>query len=120
MLAAHRRDQAEERSRAGEDWNEAGFVFTTETGQPMDPRNVLRAMTAAATKAGLDHVNVHTLRHSAATAWLEAGVNVKAVSTLLGHVDIGITADVYGHVSDSVSRAAMTVLSDSLREPPPT
>lgn len=118
MLAAQRRDQAEERSRAGKDWNEAGFVFTTETGQPMDPRNVLRAMTTAATKAGLDHVNVHTLRHSAATAWLEAGVNVKAVSTLLGHADIRITADVYGHVSDSVSRAAMTVLSDSLREPP--
>ena len=86
----------------------------TETGRPMDPRNVLRAMTTAAAKAGLPGVNVHTLRHSAATAWLEACVNIKAVSVLLGHADIRITADVYGHVSDAVAQAAMDALSDIL------
>ncbi len=116
MLAAHREQQAVELSRVGE-WQQDGFVFTTESGEPMDPRNVLRAMTIAAANAGLIGVNVHTLRHSAATAWLEAGVNVKAVSALLGHADIRITADVYGHVSEAVSRAAMVVLSESLREP---
>ena len=69
-------------------------------------------------RSGLIGVNVHTLRHSTATAWLEAGVNVKAVSALLGHADIRITADVYGHVSEAVSRSAMVALSDRLREPP--
>jgi integrase len=115
LLTVHRLAQAAERTNAGPAWFDAGFVFTTENGRPMDPRNVLRAMTTAATKAGLQDVNVHTLRHSAATAWLEAGVNIKAVSTLLGHADIRITADVYGHVSDAVARAAMATLSDILR-----
>ena len=69
----------------------------------------------ASPKAGLTGVNVHTLRHSAATAWIEASVNIKAVSTLLGHADIRITADVYGHVSDAVARAAMDTLSGLLR-----
>ena len=107
--------QAAEREHGGPEWSDENFVFTTETGRPMDPRNVLRALTSAASKAGLTGVNVHTLRHSAATAWIEAGVNIKAVSTLLGHADIRITADVYGHVSDAVARAAMETRSDILR-----
>ena len=115
LLLAHRAVQAAERAHAGPEWFENGFVFTTETGRPMDPRNVLRALTTAASNAGMAGVNVHTLRHSAATAWIEAGVNIKAVSTLLGHADIRITADVYGHVSDAVARAAMQTLSAALR-----
>jgi integrase len=75
---------------------------------------VLRALTTAASKAGLTGANVHTFRHSAATAWIQAGVNIKAVSTLLGHADIRVTADVYGHVSDAVARAAMETLSGLL------
>jgi site-specific recombinase XerD len=40
---------------------------------------------------------VHTLRHSAATAWLDAGVHIKAVADLLGHSSISITGDIYGN-----------------------
>jgi hypothetical protein len=47
---------------------DSGFVFTTEDRHPCDPRNALRAPTAAAAKAGLDGVgrSAHTsalLRH---------------------------------------------------------
>jgi integrase len=42
---------------------------------------------------------------------LEAGVHLKAVSELLGHADIRVTAEVYGHTSDEVARAAMDRLS---------
>ncbi|MGV8972444.1 MAG: tyrosine-type recombinase/integrase [Rhodoglobus sp.] len=80
----------------------------------MDPRNVLRAMSTAAKGAGLEAVSVHTLRHSAATAMLETGVHLKAVSELLGHSDIRITGDVYGHVSPEIARAAMASLSNDL------
>jgi integrase len=62
----------------------------------------------------LEDVNVHTLRHSAATAWLERGVNLKAVSDLLGHADIRITADTYGHTSEQAAVAAMATLSEAL------
>ena len=115
LLTELREAQLAERELAGPEWSDENFVFTTEFGRPMDPRNVLRALTTAASKAGLSGVNVHTLRHSAATAWIEAGVNIKAVSTLLGHADIRITADVYGHVSDAVARAAMETLSGILK-----
>jgi integrase len=56
-------------------------------------------------------VGVHTLRHSAAVAWLESGVHIKAVADLLGHSSIAITGDIYGHTSDATTRGAIDGLS---------
>jgi integrase len=89
-------------------------VFATEFGTAVDPRNVLRTIEIAAQKAGLADVGVHTLRHCAAVAWLEAGVHIKAVADLLGHSSISITGDVYGHTSDSTARSAVDALADQL------
>ena len=68
----------------------------------------------AAARAGLEEVCVHSLRHSAATAMLEAGVNIKAVSDLVGHSSVSITGDIYGHTSVDSARAAVAKLSDAM------
>jgi hypothetical protein len=68
-------------------------VFTDEAGGPVYPRAVLRAVQRSAGRVGIDGVTVHTLRHSAAAAWLKAGVHIKAVADLLGHSSIAITGD---------------------------
>jgi integrase len=74
-------------------------------GGPVDPRNLLRTIEIAADKAGIGNVGVHTLRHSAAVAWLESGVHIKAVADLLRHSSISITGDIYGLTSDATTRA---------------
>jgi integrase len=114
MLKAHKAHQAAERLHAGEHWTDTGLVFTTEFGTPVEPRNVLRTIKVAAARAGVDNVGVHTLRHSAAVAWLEAGVHIKAVADLLGHSSISITGDIYGHTSDATTKAAIDGLTDAL------
>ena len=43
-------------------------------------------------RAGLDAVTPHTLRHSFGKQALDAGVDLVAVSTLLGHQRLEITA----------------------------
>jgi site-specific recombinase XerD len=58
-------------------------------------------------------VGVHTVRHSAAVAWLGAGVHIKAVADLLGHSSI-VTGDIYGHTSDAATGAAIDGLSSAL------
>jgi integrase len=55
LLQDVRASQDDERRRAGSVWQETGFVFTTVTGEPCDPRNALRALKVAAEKAGLPH-----------------------------------------------------------------
>jgi integrase len=114
MLRRHRVTQLEERMRAANQWADTGLVFTTELGHVVEPRNLLRVVEAAAKRISLDGVGAHTLRHSAATAWLEAGVHIKQVSDLLGHSSVAITGDVYGHGSDQSARAAVDGLSGAL------
>jgi integrase len=114
LLHGIRAGQAQERRRAGSLRRETGFVFTTETGEPCDPRNARRAPKVAAARAGLPHAGLHTLRHSAASVMLTAGVPLKVVSEILGHSSI--TGDVHGHVSPHVSRDAMDVLGAAFAE----
>jgi integrase len=116
VLRDVRTRQTAERLRAGLMWQRTPYVFTTELGEPCDPRNALRALKVAAKRAGLPPtVGLHTLRHSAASVMLTAGVPLKVVSEVFGHASIAITGDVYGHVSPDVSREALDMLSEALR-----
>jgi site-specific recombinase XerD len=47
-------------------------------------------VTDVGTAAGLE-VSAHTLRHTAATRWLRAGVDVVVVAGLLGHSSLDTT-----------------------------
>jgi integrase len=114
LLCTVQQTQAAERLHAGSTWHETGYVFTTETGQPCDPRNALRAFKVAAARAGIPGAGLHTLRHSAASVMLTHGIPLKVVSEILGHSSITITGDVYGHVAPDVSREAVATLGGVL------
>lgn len=114
LLKAQKAQQAADRLQAGNQWTDTGLVFTTELGTPVDPRNILRTVQTAASKAGIGRIGVHTLRHSAAVGWLESGVHIKAVADLLGHSSIAVTGDTYGHTSDQAARAAIEGRSGAL------
>jgi integrase len=114
MLKSHKATQAAERLRAGDQWQGSGLVFTTELGGPCEPRNLLRVIESAAKRAGIEDIGVHTLRHSAATAWLDGGVHIRQVADLLGHSSISVTGDTYGHGSQDGARRAVESLGERL------
>ena len=118
VLTRVRDRTALERSQAAQLWVDSGHVFVTDVGEPCEPRNALRALTAAARRAGLEGVGLHTLRHSAASVMLSERVPLNVVSQILGHSGISITADVYGHIAPDVSRSALDVLGAALRARP--
>ena len=108
LLRRHRIAQAEERLRAGSAWQEHGLVFPSELGTYVDPRNALRALKGWAAKAGLDEaVTVHTLRHTSATAQLDAGLSPKVVADVLGHSDARVTLSTYAHALDPAKAQAV-------------
>ena len=50
-------------------------------------------------QAGIERITPHQLRHYFATHALSNGADVKAVSQMLGHADVGITLKIYHHVN---------------------
>ncbi|MGR6968199.1 tyrosine-type recombinase/integrase [Streptomyces cynarae] len=66
--------------------------------------------------AGTRRVRFHDLRHTCATLLLEQGVQLVTIKELLGHANIGITAQVYAHVRLRLQHDAINQLSDVLRD----
>ena len=112
-LKAQRKAQAAEQLRAGTAWTSTGYVFTTEIGTPVDPRNALRWFYVIRDKAKLESGSWHTLRHSCASVLLTSGVPMPIVSAILGHSSISITVDTYGHLSPPRSWLTLCVAPSS-------
>jgi integrase len=49
-------------------------------------------------------MRIHDLRHSAVAILIAQGVNIKAISELLGHSSVAFTLQVYGHLLEETKR----------------
>jgi integrase len=98
------------------DYHDHGLVFAKEYGdlrQRLDklghplPANNLgeRSLTKLCKAAKVKRITVHGLRHTSATLLLAAGEAVHIVSERLGHADVSITLNVYGHVLKNHQKA---------------
>lgn len=134
-LAAHRKEQAEQRLKAGPGWvggccDECGgrwdLVFTTPVvrckpedgedvgrlnqrrlpGRPVHPTTALNAFKEACEQVGAPPARFHDLRHTAATLLLAMGVPVAEVQEILRHSSIQVTKDIYGHLEVEHLRGA--------------
>jgi integrase len=77
--------------------NPRHLAFCTDKGGPLSGNKVTAHVRAAAKRAKLEEVGLHTLRHTYGSHLLAAGEDLATVSAALGHASITITADVYLH-----------------------
>ncbi|MEG1270057.1 MAG: tyrosine-type recombinase/integrase [Ruthenibacterium sp.] len=89
--------------------NEAAY-FLTGTEKPMEPRTLRYHLQHICDECGLQEVHFHTLRHTFATRCIDAGVEIKALSEILGHSTTRITMDCYVHPSVEAKRANLEKL----------
>jgi len=106
VLQAHRKAQAAERLAWGPAYHPSDLVFTWENGEPLHPDLVRKTFQRLARQAGLPPIPFHGLRHAYASAGLAAGVDLKVMSSRLGHSSVAITADTYQHVREQQDQAA--------------
>jgi len=79
------------------------LVFPNTDGEPTNHNTLIKShFSPALRRAGLRKVSFHSLRHSNASMRIQAGQNVKYISTQLGHSSINITMDRYGHLFNDV------------------
>ena len=104
--------QAADAAAAGQEWaNPDRLVFTTETGTPLDPSNVRRALNRIASTTGIAHLHPHQLRHATASLLSDAGVPLEQIADLLGHHSPTTTADIYRHPINQVRRPHLPLMT---------
>ena len=82
------------------------FPSPVKEDSPLDPASVRKRLHAILERAECDPVRFHDLRHTFATTALEHGMDIKTLSTIIGHVSTATTLNVYAHVTDDMRRSA--------------
>ena len=100
-----------------------GLVFATAAGTRRSPQRTREDWSRILDAAGIEHRcrncgtpdpcstavrRFHASRHTAATLLLEDGQPLEVVSAILGHANIGVTADIYAKVRSDLKRQALT------------
>lgn len=73
---------------------------------PLAPAAASHRLSKILSHAGCKKVRFHDLRHVFATNALEHGMDVKTLSTVIGHVSSATTLNVYAHVTSDMQRQA--------------
>lgn len=76
------------------------FVFLCRKGLPIKNSTYDTALYKLTEKAGIDHISMHTLRHTFVARCIEAGMRPKTLQIILGHSNVGITMNLYVHVTE--------------------
>jgi integrase len=91
-----------------------GLVFGETADTPFRPNAIQRRADAAWKAAKLTRITPHGGRHTFASLMIGAGVNAKAISTFMGHANISITLDLYGHLMPGSEAEAADLMHEYL------
>jgi len=89
------------------------LVFAGKKGGPLPRTRVAaRDLKRVLDRAGLEGVSLHTLRHTHASILIYQGVDIKAISRRLGHENITITLQTYGHLLPGQDERAAAMMDE--------
>ena len=97
-LAISKGHYIEKKLKYGPGFQDMNFVVSQPDGAPFSPDAMKRKWSRFLKKNELPKIRLHDLRHSNATALIQAGVNPRVVQQRLGHSDVNITLNTYTHV----------------------
>ncbi|MFI1799369.1 tyrosine-type recombinase/integrase [Streptomyces sp. NPDC020379] len=84
LLRRHKEEQDRERRLARDLWVEKGYVFTSPTGEPLNPNTDYHKWKDLLKAAGVRDGRLHDARHTAATVLLILGVPDAIVDAIMG------------------------------------
>lgn len=114
LFKAYRVWQLEERIKVGDRWNDHDYIFTRWNGEPMSLDTIGSYMKKFTDKHELKPIHIHSLRHTNASILIASGVDLKTVSSRLGHSNLSTTGNIYAHVINSADAKASDALDNIL------
>ena len=90
-------------------------VFLCRKGEPTKNSAYDTSLFKLCDKAGIDRFSMHVLRHTFATRCIEGGMRPKTLQIILGHSNVGITMNLYVHVTDDEKVKEVERIEKSLK-----
>ena len=112
LLRKWQKQQAEQRFKLGEYYQDQGFVFCQDNGLPMHPDSVTDWMKKFSERHGLPHINPHAFRHTMASMLYFNHIDTISISKRLGHAQPSTTSNIYAHVMEEADQRNADVLAD--------
>jgi integrase len=114
-LQRHKREQAERLLAAGHRVGPDDPVFDNGAGGMLPPHRITDRWWKMLRQIGFaPALSFHKLRHLHASLAIGAGVDILTVSRRLGHANVKITLDVYGHLLPGADGAAADAVEAAL------
>ena len=85
-------------------------VLANKNGSYVLHKNLDRTYKRILDNAGLNKTGIHTLRHTFASKLFRSGVDIKTISEILGHSDVGVTSDIYIHIIQEQKMRAINMM----------
>ena len=95
-----------------EEWSE--YIFLCRKGEPVKNSTYDTALFKICEKAGINKFSMHVLRHTFATRCIEGGMMPKTLQKILGHSNIGITMNLYVHITDQEKQKEINMVACAL------
>ena len=86
---------------------------------PLRPSVVHQRLHRILNHAGCERVRFHDLRHTFATNALAHGMDIKTLSTILGHVSSATTLNTYSHITDEMRQKAAAKIDAGIAKAEP-
>ena len=98
LLLELRTQQEQNCKEFKKEYIKSSYVFVWDNGKPYATEYVSQHFKRILEKNNLPKIRFHDLRHSCASILLSRGYTLKDVQEWLGHSDITLTANIYGHL----------------------
>ncbi|MGN0394247.1 MAG: tyrosine-type recombinase/integrase [Coprococcus sp.] len=95
-----------------EEWKD--FIFLCRKGTPVKNSTYDTALFKICDKVGIDRFSMHVLRHTFGTRCFEGGMKPKTIQKIMGHSNIGITMNLYVHVTEDEKLREIDLVADTL------
>lgn len=109
-------EQREKAEKIGDLWVENDRLFVTWCGKPMHPNSPYTWLKRFCENENIPFKGIHSFRHAVATQAITNGVDIKTVSSILGHSQTSTTLNIYAHAVQKSNVKALNLMADLLQE----